>query len=151
MVMIERSSLDANVARASHWRASRQRLAGLDVTDTVTRPDGWVYANLRMGGFAVVHFDETTPSLTHVRTIGEPGVFYERLAVAGDRLYVPAHSYGLRIFSLADPSYPQLIDSLQTGLDDAWAVELDGDLAYVADGAGGLKIVDVTDPAAPVR
>ncbi len=38
---------------------------------------------------------------------------------------------------------------MTNGFTNAWAVAVEGDVAYVADGQAGLKIVDVSDKAAP--
>jgi hypothetical protein len=116
---------------------------------TSTRADGYVYINLRLGGLAVAFLDPLELTLTYLGEITEPGVFFERMAIAGDRLYVAAHAYGLRIYDITDPEHPTLAGSLNTGLDDAFAVAVSGTTVYVADGAGGLKIVDVTDETDP--
>ncbi|MCP3902298.1 MAG: hypothetical protein GY715_01570, partial [Planctomycetes bacterium] len=42
-----------------------------------------------------------------------------------------------------------LVGSLQDGFTDAFAIAVSGQTAYVADGAGGMKIVDITDDTAP--
>lgn len=124
-------------------------LPGLDCTTTHTRADGWSYVNLRQGGFAVVRVTEQAPYLSLVTQVSEPGVFFEKMCVQGDRLYVAAHAYGLRIYSLADPAAPQLVGSLDEGFADAFAVDVAGARACVADGDAGLKLVDITDESAP--
>lgn len=121
----------------------------LDSTTTVTRPDGIAYVNLRQAGFAVVRIDPGTLDLTLLGTVSEAGVFFEKMTVVGDRLYVAAHAHGLRIYDLTQPAAPSLIGQLTTGFDDAFAIAVHGATAYVADGAGGLKIVDVSDESAP--
>jgi hypothetical protein len=125
------------------------RLTALDVQSTRTRADGWVFASLRLGGFAVLFFDRDALTLARIRMVQEPGVYYGKVAIDGDRLYVPAHAHGLRIFDIANPAQPVLIGSLAEGFADAFAVAVAGDTAYVADGAGGLKIVDVSDETSP--
>ena len=72
------------------------------------------------------------------------------MQISGDYLYVTAHSHGIRVFSLQDPSSPQRVGSLEEGFVDAFAIDVAGDVAYVADGGGGLKILDVSDPTHPV-
>ncbi len=124
-------------------------LPGLDCFTTYTRPDGWVYVHLRQGGLAVVRLAASPPGLTPVSLIQEPGVFFEKMAVVGDRLYVAAHAYGLRIYSLANPAAPKLVGSLKQGLTDAFAIAVHGTQAFVADGYAGLKVVDISDEAAP--
>jgi len=140
--------LDAQTAGGS--TAKLALLTGLDCTTTVTRSDGYVYVNLRMGGLAVVRLDAQALTLGLLTTISEPGVYYEKMCLNGDRLYVAAHAFGIRIFSLANPAAPQLVGTLTEGFSDAWAIAVSGHLAYVADGDGGLKVVDITDEAAPL-
>ncbi len=125
-------------------------LREMDATTTTPGPDGYLYVNLRNGGFAVVYLDASSLSLTLVDEFSEPDVFFDKMFVAGDRLYVTAHSYGIRIYDIANPAVPSLIGSLATGFDDAFDIAVMGNTAYVADGAGGLKIVDLADETAPV-
>lgn len=142
--------IDLNALPMQGTQAYVARLPGLDTFTSYTRPDGYCYVNLRQGGFAVVRVDIPGQSLTKLREIAEPGVFYEKMSVVGDRLYVAAHAYGIRIFDLTNPANPVLIGELTAGFDDAWAIAVDGTTAYVADGAGGLKIVDITNEMQPV-
>lgn len=141
--------VDLESLPAGGTQAYFDRLAGLDAYTTVTRPDGYVYVNLRQGGLAVVYLDPTALTLSLVRRISEPGVFFEKMSVVGDRLYVAAHAYGIRIYDTSDPTAPALLGSLTTGCDDAFAIAVDGTTGYVADGAGGLKIVDLSDETRP--
>jgi len=130
------------------------RLQGLNARSALLLDETDLVVNLNIGetdgpaGFAVVKIEGTT--LRHLTTVHEPGVLYERMAVQGSRLFVAAHSAGLRIFDLTDPENPVLLGRLDEGLDDAWAVAVDGTTVWVADGGGGLKVVDATDPAHPV-
>ncbi|MHC5025956.1 MAG: LVIVD repeat-containing protein [Planctomycetota bacterium] len=125
------------------------RCEGIDVTNTVTIDDTIVYANLRLGGMAILSLSLEPPALQLIDIVEEPDVFFERLCVDGDRLYMAAHGSGLRIYDISNPWVPTPIGALQTGLVDTHAVAVDGNLAYVADGAAGLKIVDIADPSNP--
>ncbi|MCP4246399.1 MAG: hypothetical protein GY778_05050 [bacterium] len=130
---------------------SQQLIDSLNLpsVSSYTRADGYVYVNLRLGGLAVVGLDPVTLELTWLQEIAEPDAIYERMAIVGDRLYVAAHAYGLRIFDITNPASPALVGSLSSGLDDAFAVAVSGTTAYVADGAGGLKIVNLSDETNP--
>ena len=114
---------------------------------------GYLYVNVNAGtshetaGFAVVKLEDDT--LNYIDTFGEEGVFYEKMAIAGDYLYVAAHSQGLHVYDISNREQPLFAGSLTEGFVDAWAVAIDGDRAYVADGAGGLKIVDISNRTAP--
>jgi hypothetical protein len=129
------------------------RLSGLNARDLYPAGDGYIFVNLHgtiggESGFAIVRLVGNT--LQHVDTYNEsPEVFYEKMCVSDGYLFVAAHSYGLRIFSITNPAAPVLVGSLD-GLVDAFAVDVNGGMAYVADGAGGLKVVDVSDPTVPV-
>jgi hypothetical protein len=68
--------------------------------------------------------------------------------VANGYLYVGGASW-LRVFSLADPASPELVGSCALGayMND---LAITGNYAYVADMQGGLRIIDVSNPAHPV-
>ncbi len=142
--------VDLNALPEAGTQAYLDRLPGLDAYTSVTRGDGYSFVNLRLGGFAVVQVDPVEWSLTLLCEVSEPEVYFEKMAVVGDRLYVAAHAYGIRIYDVSNPADPTLIGSLSQGLDDAFAIALAGSLAYVADGAGGLKIVDLSDETTPM-
>ncbi len=130
------------------------RLPGLNARNLYLKDNTYIYVNLNRGenssspGFAVVRLNEN--SLQYITTVDEPGTLYEKMCIADDWLYVAAHSKGIRIYSLIDPENPELMGSLDEGFTDAWAIDVDGNIAFVADGGGGLKIVDVSDNANPV-
>jgi hypothetical protein len=77
------------------------------------------------------------------------------VAVVGDRAYVAEGTNGgaLRVVDLTDRTRPALLGTIETS--KAMAVEVRGAHAFVADeslfGPGGLRIVDVTNPAAMVQ
>jgi hypothetical protein len=141
--------VDLDTLTVAGSSAVLDELTGLDCFATYTRPDGWVYVHLRQGGLAVLRLETQPPGLSLVTQLGEPGVFFEKMALAGDRLYVAAHAYGIRIYSLADPAAPQLVGSLEQGFADAFAIAVHGTQAFVADGDAGLKVVDIGDESAP--
>jgi len=98
-------------------------------------------------GFAVVRL--VGDELQLVGIISEEGLLFEKMCVAGGFLYVTAHRHGLRIFSLDNPELPVFVSALEFGFDDTFAVQVEGDVAYVADGPGGLKRVNISDPELP--
>lgn len=80
----------------------------------------------------------------------EPNTRYGGLDVENGLIYVALQEGGLGIYDY-DPvgrAFTRL--GTATGLSNAWSVIVNGHTAYVADGAGGLATVDVTNPAAPV-
>ena len=54
----------------------------------------------------------------------------------------------LQLYDVSDPATPVLITTYPTP-GNAQRAELDGTLAYVADGPAGLSVVDLSDPASP--
>lgn len=86
--------------------------------------------------------DPTNPSL--LATYGTP---CSGVAVAGDHAYIT--DGGLTVIDITDPTNPTLAGTY-TGTGSATAVAVDGDLAFVADGAFGLSVIDITDPTNPV-
>jgi hypothetical protein len=78
----------------------------------------------------------------------EPGVAYGGVDVENGLIYVALQEGGLGIYDYdAVDGWTHI--STATGLENAWNVQVVGNIAYVADGMGGLATVDVTDSAAP--
>ena len=130
-------------------RSYLDRLTGLDARNLYRAGDGWLFVNLSRrdgessAGFAVVRVDGD--KLVSVTRVEETGVLYEKMFVDGDRLWVAAHEFGLRVFDISDPAAPLLIGALEAGFTDAWAVAAEGDRVFVADGGSGLKVIDASD------
>ena len=59
-----------------------------------------------------------------------------------------ASNWGLEIFSLAEPTKPVRIGEIATP-GQARSVVVDGDTAYVADGAAGVHVIDIAVPTDP--
>ena len=72
---------------------------------------------------------------------------YQNVVVAGNYAYA-ASDWGLEIFDLTIPTQPARIGEIATP-GNAQDVAVDGDTAYIADGAEGLQIIDIGLPAAP--
>jgi len=127
-------------------------LRGLE-THNLYQKGETVFANLHATGgggsfgFAVIQVDGD--NLKHIDTVDEPDVFYEKMCISGDYLYVAAHNDGIRVFNIVDPENPVSVGGIATGFADAFDIDVEGDTAYVADGPDGLKVVDVSDRALP--
>lgn len=78
----------------------------------------------------------------------EPGISYEGIDVANGNIFVGLHESGLGVYR-QDESNAFVRIGTATGLTNAWGVIARDDTVFVADGAGGLATVDVTDPANP--
>jgi hypothetical protein len=78
----------------------------------------------------------------------ESGVTYEGLDAAGGFVYVGLRANGLGIYRRSVDNRIERVGTA-TGLTDAVGVAVQGTTAFVADGMGGLAIVNVADPKAP--
>lgn len=72
------------------------------------------------------------------------------ITLSGDDLFVTMEGNGMAVVNIADPFSPK-VDSVFVGGGVETAVRVDGTLAYVGYGAGGLRVVDVSDTAKPVH
>lgn len=70
--------------------------------------------------------------------------------VSGDFAYVAGYGVGLSVIDISTPSSPRRVGSFDA--DQAWAVAVAGNFAYVAElWRGRLQVIDITDPATPQR
>ncbi|MEW6716262.1 MAG: hypothetical protein AB1345_01980 [Chloroflexota bacterium] len=73
--------------------------------------------------------------------------YAQDVVVQGGLAFVTARNEGFYIISVVDPANPGLFSFVSTSsLRD---VDVNGPLAYIADGPGGLKILDVSSPSGP--
>ena len=94
-------------------------------------------------------WDLTDPDVpVQLPALQESGVRYGGIDVENGLIYVALHEGGLGIYDY-DSSTGWSHISTATGLQNAWNVQVVGDVAYVADGNGGLATVDVSNPLAP--
>ena len=101
------------------------------------------YASARLDGISVINTSSLNllmPKSVHK----EEGVSYEGLYLDTNYLYACRHEKGLEIFDLVGDSIFSI--SVYENLSNAWTVVVEEGIAYVADGNGGLKILNVNDP-----
>ena len=79
---------------------------------------------------------------------GQPGQSYEGVALRNQMAYACRHGDGLEIIDFSQGMIP-VTRSEVNGLVNSWDVDLLGDYAYVADGAGGLAVINIADAFAP--
>jgi hypothetical protein len=109
----------------------------------------YAYVAALSGGFHVVDVkDLAHPVLLASRTIDGGAQF---IKASGNQTMVAASGTPgvLSIFDVSDPTNPVATGSL-TFSGSIAALDVQGNFAYVATSAGGLQIVDMTDPAAPL-
>lgn len=122
--------------------------------DAVVYQDRYIYTNQHQSekrestqGFGIAIIEDN--EIKNLGSVTEKDTFYEKMKIYGSYLYVAAHDKGVRIYSLENPEAPIMIGSIEDGFVDAFDVALSGTTLYVADGAGGLKIVDISDKSNP--
>ncbi len=101
------------------------------------------YASGRLYGISVINITNLNFFL-RVSWHMEEGVSYEGLYLDANKLYAARHEKGLEIFDLVGDSIFSI--SVYNNLTNAWTVLVEEGIAYVADGRGGLKILDVSNP-----
>lgn len=153
LIMVSNSALTLvnaetmSIAGNTDYAVRSTRGGGRDVA---LYQDTYAYVNnhqsegmISSTGFGILEIG--LDEIISVKTVKESDVFFEKLNVYGDCLYAAAHNGGIRIYSLSNPENPSLVASLAEGFTDVFDLALSGDSLYVADGAAGLKIVDVSD------
>jgi hypothetical protein len=95
----------------------------------------------------ITAFDVSSQTVDELSARSYPGASLEGVAAANGRAYVAMHGDGLAVMEISGSSFEEL--GVATGLVNAWGVDVAGTTVYVADGAGGLAVVDVSNPASP--
>ena len=83
-----------------------------------------------------------------VSRMGQWGGKATAVAVSGDRAYL-GMGCGMLIVDVSNPSAPTPVGNSDSFASPVKGVAVSGDYAYVADGAAGLIVVDVSDPVFP--
>ena len=73
---------------------------------------------------------------------------YYQDVVVGEGLVYAVSDWGLEIFDLEMPTQPQMIGKIATP-GNAQGITIDGEMAYVADGAAGVTLINVQRPDNP--
>lgn len=89
------------------------------------------------------------PAPVEIPQLLEEDVAPEGIDHANGYLWVALHQDGLGVYAF-DGATISRVASLG-GFENAWDVIVDGDVAYVCDGVGGLVSVDVSDPLKPTQ
>ena len=115
----------------------------------------WPLAFLAVGGGGVKVIDVADPQ--NPKLVGAyqtpPYTFTSGVAADGNGVYVLNSEKGVQVLEVATAG-PDSVELTEVGSWDtpgcADSLTFDGHLAYVADAGGGLQVVDVSDPRAPV-
>jgi hypothetical protein len=124
---------------------------------------GHAYAAAGHGGRLVIADIQDPAVPREIGAVFVPGVV-KGISIRGTRAYVAASMGGLQIIDIADPSKPKTLGSVSTAgfihdliggayrtFGDADAIDVNGNIAYLADWFGSFFIIDVSAPANPVR
>jgi hypothetical protein len=99
---------------------------------------------------SLAHPDEIRERSSSWQMVGQVGGPTQAVAVQGDYAYV---GIGLRlvVLDVSQPITPTEIGSTTPFSDFVESLVVSGTLAYVATGGGGLRMVDISDPAHPLH
>jgi hypothetical protein len=166
--------MDATAAEGELLISSIDRLTRLDISEPgrMDQLGHYAYGRLRgrLRGVAILDkhayvatgetglyiVDTSDPEYPRITgQVDTPGHAWD-VVVEGHRLYVADEYRGLHIVSLDDPGAPVRLGGYDRPSRETFFHDLavQGTLLYVADGDvanGGLRIIDATDPAAPVE
>jgi hypothetical protein len=107
-----------------------------------------VYCFERTNGVEIIDVtDPGRPTSVGARYLRDNSYSYEHGVVSGNLLYLAAHDHGVEILDVSNPRMLIHRAVVQTG--NAFDLAINGDYLFVADGAAGLSVVDVSDPLAP--
>ena len=133
--------------------------------DAIIQGD-YVYIGGWWDGFTIIDVsDPTSPSFvakahnwTNSGSIpGEEWCFVSDLDVQGDYVYLIDYkpfedddTKGLYIFDISDPQNPEFVSRYIQQSQHSYRIKVENNYAYLGDGYGGVEIVDVSNPQAPV-
>lgn len=100
------------------------------------------------GVIVVDAFDPANP--VRLGNIHSPE-WMRKIARNGDLLYATDQWHGLTILDISDPGHIPMtpLGIHQSSGDENWGIEVQGGLAYLCAGTGGLEIIDVSTPSTP--
>lgn len=118
-----------------------------DLTWGLAIKDQYLYATVDRQGLLVYRLSlHERPALVGSLPLGGRYVFQD-LAISGNVAVVAAWSWVIFV-DVSDPTHPRLLSGLDLQ-QVTTGVELNGNLAYVAAGYGGLVVIDFTNPGSP--
>lgn len=111
--------------------------------------NGYAYGFGRDDGISIIDFGGPGNPI-RIDVYPSHGIAFEDGQIQDDLLYVTAHSRGLYIFELGDRGELDLLNSVNGQLTNATALAIEDTIAFVADGAGGISVLNIADPDAPI-
>ena len=134
------------------------------MTNDLTLKDNYAFIACWWDGIRVVDFQNPANPVLVAHKFGWftgaiPGTdycFVQALDRDGDYLYVVDYqpfedqdTRGLYIFNISDPMNPVLVSRFTGLVSKGQDIDVVGDLAYIADGNGGMEVIDVTIKQSP--
>jgi len=126
--------------------------------------DNYAFVACWWDGFRVVDFSNPASPVLKAHKFGwysgaVPGEDYcyvQALDIFGDYLYLADYgpfaeedTKGLYVFDISDPVNPQFISRFATLVSNAQEIRAWENYVYVADGNGGMEVINVSDPYLP--
>jgi hypothetical protein len=126
--------------------------------------DNYAFVACWWDGFRVIDFSNPTAPSLKAHKFGwyngaVPGVdfcYVQALDIYGNYLYLADYqpfaeedTKGLYVFDISDPTNPQFLSRYATLMSSAQEIRAWGNYVYVADGNGGMEVIDVSDPYLP--
>ncbi len=107
-----------------------------------------VYCFERTNGVEIIDVSNPArPVSAGARYLRDNSYSYEHGLISGNLLYLAAHNHGVEIVDISNPRAFVHRAVVQTS--NAFSVAKKGDHLFVADGAAGLAVVEVSNPLAP--
>jgi len=116
-------------------------------------------------GFTIIDIsDPTSPTFvakvhnwTNGAIPGDEWCYVGDLDVQGDFVYIidegpfpDEDTKGLYIFDISNPENPEFVTRYEQQSEAAWRIKVKDNYVYLGDGYGGVEVVDVSNPQAPV-
>jgi hypothetical protein len=139
--------LDISDPANPHLLGEADSVGGYDIH--LSGPLAFVSGFYHTYGFAILDISDSTRPHVISRTMTPNDRFAVWADWTSNWAYV-ADMVGLAVMDVSNINSPAY-DTTLLAAHYAWDVCIDGPRAYVADGAAGLRVLDVTDPAAPVE
>lgn len=115
-------------------------------SNCVTASGNYAYFTSSNGVYVVNISNPSNPT-NYGNISGTSGLILENLDLFGNTLAVCAHADGVKLYDVSNPSNPSYLSTILTN--NAWAVVLSDDIAYVAD-ESNVRVVDISNIASPV-
>lgn len=125
--------------------------SGTTFTDTEVQTDEWYSYRVYPSGYqqiasaAASATPDPVPPAPYIRTTLDTAGFANSVANSGDYLVLADGTDGVKIVDVSDPTAPEVVNEIPMG--NAYAVEIAGSVAYVADRHGYLHVIDISFPA----